>query len=93
MPYIPKADREYYDTFINSLCEMLKHNKSFRDEPINPGHLNYIITRLCKFAFEENTDYKTLASITGVLENVKQELYRRQFSEFEDEKIKENGDL
>jgi len=93
LPYIKKEDREYYDHFINSLCELLKYNKGYKGSPINPGHLNYVITRLCKFTFEEKPCYSSIATITGVLENVKQELYRRQFSEFEDEKIKENGDL
>jgi len=93
MPYIPKEDREYYDHFIGSLCTQLTYKKQYEGETLNPGHLNYIVTRLCKFVFEDKPSYKTLALITGVLENVKQELYRRQFADYEDAAIKKNGDL
>jgi len=93
MPYIPKEDREYYEFQIDNLCTHLTYKKQHEGEPINPGHLNYIITRLCKFAFEDKPSYTTLALITGVLENVKQELYRRQFADYEDAAIKKNGDL
>jgi len=93
MPYIPKEDRECYEYLIKTLCARLAYKRQYEGQPINPGHLNYIVTRLCKFVFEEKPSYKTLALITGVLENVKQELYRRQFADYEDAAIKKNGDL
>jgi hypothetical protein len=37
--------------------------------------------------------YKKIAVITGVLENIKQEYYRRIAVPYEDEKIVENGDI
>ncbi len=37
--------------------------------------------------------YSKLAVITGVLENVKQEFYRRVGEPYEDKKIRENGDI
>ena len=95
MPYITKDERMCYDEIIDMACEELHdpHCNSYIKEVINPGHLNYIITRICLDVFEKHTSYKTLALITGVLENVKQELYRRQFGDYEDEAIKKNGDL
>jgi len=89
LPYIPKEDRVFYDKTIKEICEAL-HNS---DNMVNPGHLNYVITRICKDVFERNAWYGTIADITGVLENVKQELYRRQFAAYEDAAIEKNGDL
>jgi hypothetical protein len=37
--------------------------------------------------------YTKVAMITGVLENVKQEFYRRVAESYEDKKIVENGDI
>jgi hypothetical protein len=37
--------------------------------------------------------YTKIAIITGVLENIKQEFYRRVASAYEDKKIIENGDI
>jgi hypothetical protein len=38
-------------------------------------------------------NYNKIAMITGVLENVKQEFYRRAASQYEDKKILTNGDI
>jgi len=89
LPYIPKNERAFYDKTIEEMCEVL-HGP---DNDVHPGHLNYIITRICLDIFKKNTCYTTLALITGVLENVKQELYRRQFKDYEKKKIQEHGDL
>jgi hypothetical protein len=40
-----------------------------------------------------NPSYVKIAMITGVLENIKQEFYRRVASPYEDKKILENGDI
>jgi hypothetical protein len=37
--------------------------------------------------------YPKIAIITGVLENIKQEYYRRVASTYEDQKISQNGDI
>ena len=39
------------------------------------------------------TSYSKIAMVTGVLENVKQEFYRRIAASYEDKKIVENGDI
>jgi len=90
MPYIPKGERIFYDKVIDALCELLQHP----NDPVHrAGHLNYIITRICMSIFKKHTSYRTICMLTGVLENVKQELYRRQFADYEDAAIKKNGDL
>jgi len=87
MPYIRRDERRAFDTIIDEFCENIDVLHP------NPGHLNYIITTMCLHMFTHNKSYKTLCMLTGVLENVKQELYRRQFADYENEAIKKNGDL
>jgi hypothetical protein len=41
----------------------------------------------------KDVSYGKIAIITGVLENIKQEFYRRIASSYEDKKILENGDI
>ena len=43
--------------------------------------------------FLKNPIYGMIAHLTGVLENVKQEFYRRIAGPYEDEAITRNGDL
>lgn len=42
--------------------------------------------------YHEKT-FTTMSQIIGVLESVKQEFYRRVVAPYEEEKIKENGDV
>jgi hypothetical protein len=41
----------------------------------------------------EQPSYNKIAMITGVLENIKQEFYRRIAAPYEDTKIIQNGDI
>ena len=58
-----------------------------------PGQLNFLISHIIKQYWECNPRYQTIAQITGVLENVKQEFYRRVAVPYEDTKVAENGDV
>lgn len=59
-----------------------------------PGELNYKITMIVMdYVQHEGLSYQTIAEVTGVLENVKQELYRRVAVPYEEKKILENGDV
>jgi hypothetical protein len=40
-----------------------------------------------------DVSYPKIAMITGVLENIKQEFYRRAAAKYEDQKIVSNGDI
>lgn len=58
-----------------------------------PGGLNYVITRICLGYLGGEPGYKNFNEVIGVLECVKQELYRRVIAPYEDRKIEENGDV
>jgi hypothetical protein len=88
MPYIKQERRDLYDSLITELVGKLRDNGS------NPaGDLNYIITNLLKKRYSGEECYKIYNEMIGILECCKLELYRRAISDYEDLKIKENGDV
>lgn len=78
MPYIPQAERD--KIIVGDIAGM------------TAGQLNYMITQMIRQWIGEPS-YTKIATATGVLENVKQEMYRRLASPYEDKKIEENGDV
>src|SRR5579859_7792912 len=58
-----------------------------------PGQMNYVISRICNELFDSNPSYARINGIVGVLECAKAEFYRRKAVPYEENKIKENGDL
>ena len=108
MPYINKEERGLIDdgadfTGMSGLSMFIKKLDKLRDTWPNtksvayhPGTLNYIITRLCDYwcrDWQGESNYAKYNTVIGVLECVKQELYRRQIAPYEDEKCEENGDV
>lgn len=86
MPYIKQEARKDLDNQINILGYTIG----------NVGELNYVITRIVAQYLDLQSltlHYKDLNEVIGVLECAKQELYRRLAAPYEDEKIKENGDV
>lgn len=78
MPYIPKSSR----------------NKVHEGLLPNAGCFNYAVHQLIDQYFEQNNrNYQTVNDVIGALECVKQELYRRMVSEYEQIKILQNGDV
>lgn len=62
--------------------------------PEDAGELNYLITRqLLSYLEKKGKRYATINEIMGVLSCVSQEFYRRWAAPYEDEKIRENGDV
>ena len=61
-----------------------------------PGDLNFIISEIV-MEYVANTNggisYTKMNEVVGVLECAKLELYRRVLAPYEDDKIKENGDI
>ncbi len=57
------------------------------------GRLNYVITRLIGYVWKVDPSYFRAAGLSGVLTNVAAEFYRRAIVPYEDQKIKENGDV
>jgi hypothetical protein len=63
-------------------------------DPVDAGQLNYLISSICNdYIDEQGKCYDTLNEVIGVLECSKLELYRRVIAPYEDEKVKENGDV
>lgn len=57
------------------------------------GELNYMFTEIALKYFNERRNYQAINDIIGALEACKLELYRRLVVPYENEKIKENGDI
>jgi len=96
MPYIKQVDRVRIDLAISNAntVEELFDNLSNRGErPISAGELNYLFSHIVWAIFDEKPSYTKGNELVGVLECVKQEFIRRRLNDYEDEKIKENGDL
>jgi hypothetical protein len=79
MPYIIKHRRQ-------RLAER-------RDEPRNTGELNYVITTIINEYYRYQGGYSSINDVLGALEGAKLEFYRRVAAPYEDQKIKENGDV
>jgi hypothetical protein len=91
MPYIAQEDRRALDPAIEKLVDAVReraeqHQGSFE------GYLNYALTRLVLGVVPERR-YASIARVTGVLENTKQEFYRRYAAPYEDEQIDKSGDV
>jgi hypothetical protein len=106
MPYIKEDRRKALDHHINSLAIAVKLNANSNMNPYNEesskltneqfleiaGDINYCVSRLISLVMGD-ISYGKIAIITGVLENIKQEYYRRVAVTYEDKKIVENGDI
>jgi hypothetical protein len=93
MPYIDQKRRETLDNQIKSLKEALCAGDPNPEQLLEiAGDINYCVTRLVS-GLLGIPSYKKIAIITGVLQNINQELYRRLAAPYEDEKIESNGDV
>jgi hypothetical protein len=81
MPYIDQSDRIGLELLLMKV------------EPTTAGELNFCITVLIDQYLTEHFDYTSLNEAMGVLECVKQELYRRVAAPYEDAKRALNGEV
>lgn len=82
MPYIKPDLRPEFDKSIEQL------------KPQTAGDLNYIISRIAiDYVERKEKKYTVLNEVMGVFSSVAHEFYRRVVVPYEDEKIKENGDI
>jgi len=89
MPYITQERRNKIDTAIEILC-----HEMFCNELTEPGDLNYVLTRIINIVgITENYKYSDINNVLGVLECVKQEIYRRVAVPYEEYKKRTNGDV
>jgi hypothetical protein len=85
MPYIKGADRYQLDDWIEA---------GNWPNPMNAGELNYVFTVIALDYIAANGEkYQSYNDVIGALEGAKLELYRRHVAPYEDQKIKENGDV
>lgn len=87
MPYIVPERRILLDSAIDHLFLNLEV-QGFKD-----GDLNYCISRLLALKWKQNPSYSLAAMFKGVLGNVADEFYRRFAAPYEDNKMKQNGDI
>ena len=81
MPYIPEEDREALE---------LTHDLKV---PETAGELNYVITAMLLRYLGTQAKYADYNEVIGVLECVKQELYRRRIVPYEQTKKDQHGDV
>lgn len=63
-------------------------------QPLNAGQLNYVLSREVDMYFRQHgLKYATINDILGVLTAIQLEVYRRFAADYEDFKIKENGEV
>jgi len=90
MPYVKQNKRVLFARIIDAVRTQFK---GFEKE-IDKGDINYIITCIMKeYINIKGKSYSTSNDLVGILECAKLELYRRFIAPYEDEKIKENGDV
>lgn len=87
MPYIKKNERPELDALMAPLA---KHIQSLPMEE-QDGAMNYSVTKMFKAVYPMR--YFHLNRALGVLTAIAQEFYRRIVAPYEDQKIKENGDV
>lgn len=88
MPYIPTQDRNRYSHELGNLLALIAK------EGISNGELNYLITQLARgYLAKHGTTYNTISDVIKAMECAKLEFYRRVAAPYEDQKIKENGDV
>lgn len=95
MPYINEGNRKNLDENIDNLVSCIKSNLLYKDDKAlwnMAGDINYCFSRVLG-QLMGSVSYSKIAIITGVLENIKQEFYRRIASPYEDKKMAENGDI
>ena len=89
MPYITKELRAEIDPRLNVLLKEFSDNV---EDNQKDGCANYIITRFIDHIYG-NGGYADFNRGVGTLESVKQEFWDRKIRTYEDDKIRESGDV
>lgn len=78
MPYISEKEKEALD----------------KSGPQSPGQLNFTLTKVIQFYLSrKGMSYTSFNDVIGALEACKLEFYRRVVTPYEENKMKENGDV
>lgn len=90
MPYISQKQRKILNKHIDGLARCINTNSHSG----LAGFINYAIADLIRqLILEQGCSYAILNELLGALECCKLELYRRLAAPYEDQKMKENGDV
>lgn len=74
--------------------KQIERNRDTKAHPSGPGQLNWIISEAVAYYLKDHgLNYKTINDVVGALESAKLEFYRRIAIKYEDQKIRENGDV
>lgn len=86
MPYISMKQREMFDALHDELLQL---------PSLTAGDLNYLITTICDqhIRNKQRAGYADINEVIGVLECAKLEFYRRIAGPYEDQKMREHGDV
>lgn len=87
MPYIRQKNREYYENTLSELIKLLGM-KGWQ-----AGEVTYVVYCIVLNWFSASPGYRTICAIRGMLSGVLSEFDRKEAFPYEDEKIKENGDI
>ena len=88
MPYIKTEDKEPFDKPLSDLLQVVLQRG------LSNGELNYLITQLALMYLDKHgTSYNTISDVVKAMECAKLEFYRRVAAPYENEKIRENGDV
>ena len=84
MPYITPDRRAVFDQALHELALEVQ----------NQGELNYCIYKLSRLITHRmGKSYSNLSMCSSAMEHAKLEWYRKVLAPYEDEKIRENGDI
>ncbi len=84
MPYIIRERRDVFDNALKVLA----------GEVNSEGELNYCIYKLSMLLIERiGESYSNLSMCSSAMEHAKLEWYRKMLVPYEEEKIRENGDI
>jgi len=83
MPYVTQEKREELDQIVTNMAEVYKIKAD--------GDLNYVLYALAKRYIKPS--YNSYKNYIGELRQCATEIERRLLADYEDLKIKENGDI
>ena len=94
MPYIRQEERQRYDDSIKNIVHLLLDKfPGDNSKHFQVGDLNYVVSSIVWKLFDALPSYTRGNELVGVIECVKQEFIRRRLNDYEDSKIKQNGDI
>jgi hypothetical protein len=91
VPYIPPSQRTALDPHLEAIVEEIRRREMEKQD----GAVNYVFSRILHAVYDmtEGSSYYKFNRALGVLEAVKQELYRTKVGPYEDDAAERNGVL